>query len=39
MSPETFSDAELIAAYLATDGEGEDAEALLAEIERRELDL
>lgn len=32
-------DRELLAAYQATDGEGDDAEALVAEIERRHLDI
>jgi hypothetical protein len=34
-----MSDRELAAAYLATGGEGEEAERLIAEIERRGLDL
>jgi len=39
LNPSDLPDAELVKAYLLTDGEGEDAEALLAEIERRGLDL
>ncbi len=39
--PTALTDAELIAAFLATDGEPGDplADALLAEIERRGLDV
>ncbi len=40
-SPSDMTDRELVVAYQATDGAPGDArvEALLAEIERRELDL
>ena len=34
-----LGDRELLAAYQATDGESDDAEALVTEIERRNLDM
>ena len=34
-----MSDADLLAAYQRTDGTGDTAEALLPEIERRDLDV
>jgi hypothetical protein len=37
--PTTLTDAELLAAFQRTDGESAEAEALLSEIERRNLDL
>jgi hypothetical protein len=37
--PDTMPDADLLAAYLATEGEGDQAEMLLAEIEVRGLDV
>jgi len=39
--PSTMTDAELIAAYQRTNGEpgNQEADALIAEIERRNLDL
>jgi hypothetical protein len=37
--PATLTDRDLIAAYNETDGESAVAEALLAEIERRGLDI
>lgn len=42
MTPEQIkelSDEELVKRFQSTDGEGEEAEALLAEIQARDLDL
>ena len=37
--PTTLTDAELLAAFQRTDGESAEAEALLAEVQRRHLDI
>ncbi len=37
--PATLTDKDLLAAFQRTDGESAEAEALLAEIERRNLDI